>query len=254
MMHMSRRSLAGVAAVGLLLAACSGSDGPGGSAAPEPELTIILPTTTTSTLPPPTTVPPSTTSTSTTTTTVTPSTTSTTTAAGVATTIEPSPVLQDLVLTTVGIGSAQFGADPDGVIGYVSAFLDQPTGDTGWVDPFEVGVCPGNELRQVSGGSLTLTFGDASTSTEGRRHFFSYAYGFDGQIGVSPVGLETDRSITVGSRVIDLLAAYPGVTLNPEDDFIAPNFYVNDNLRGLLTGLADDDTVTVILGGIGCTE
>ncbi len=158
------------------------------------------------------------------------------------------------MLTTVGIGSAQFGADPEGVIGYVSSFLGNPTLDTGWVDPFSICTISGTELRQVSWGSMTLTFGDVSTVIQGRRHFFAYAYGVDGQIGVPPVGLKTDQGITVGSRVVDLLAAYPGVVLNPEDDFVAPNFYVNDNLRGFLTGLADDDTVTVILGGIGCGE
>ena len=42
--------------------------------------------------------------------------------------------------------------------------------------------------------------------------------------------------------------------MNPEDDFTAPFFYVSDNLRGFLTGVDDDSTVTVILGGIGCSE
>lgn len=252
MMLMTRRLVAGVAVVGLVLAACGGSDDTTGTdGAPPTELTIILPTTTTSTLPPPT-LPPTTTIATTTTTT---STTTTTTAAPDATTTTaPTVAAQDLVLTTMGIGSAEFGADPEGVIGYISSFLGGPTDDTGWVDPFTICTISGNELRLVSWGSLTLTFGDFSNVLEGRRHFFAYGYGVDGQIGVPPVGLETDRNITVGSRVIDLLAAYPGVVLNPEDDFFAPSFRVNDNLRGFLTGLADDDTVTVILGGIGCGE
>ena len=36
------------------------------------------------------------------------------------------------------------------------------------------------------------------------------------------------------------------------DDFTAPFFYVNDNLRGFITGLTDDSTVTAILGGMNC--
>ncbi len=249
MFPMSRRLVAGVAVVGLLVAACSSDDPVEVDGAPVTELTIALPTTTT------TTVPASTTSTSTTTTSTT-STTSTTTTLAPAdtTTTVPDPGVSALVLTTVGIGSAQFGAEPEGVIGYISSFLGPPTGDTGWVDPFSIGPCSGNQLRLVSWGVLTLTFGDVSNVVQDRLHFFAYSYGVDGQIGAPPVGLVTDRGITAGSRVIDLLAAYPGVTLNPEDDFLAPNFYVNDNLRGFLTGLADDDTVTVILGGIGCTE
>ena len=68
------------------------------------------------------------------------------------------------------------------------------------------------------------------------------------------VGLATERGITSGSRVVDVLGAYPGVSINPEDEFSAPFFYVNDNLRGFVTGVDDDSTVTVILGGIGCSE
>ncbi len=44
----------------------------------------------------------------------------------------------------------------------------------------------------------------------------------------------------IGSRVIDVLGAYPAVTINPEDDFSAPFFFVNDNLRGFVTGVDDD--------------
>ena len=51
-----------------------------------------------------------------------------------------------------------------------------------------------------------------------------------------------------------LTARNPGVSINPEDDVSAPFFYVNDNLRGFVTGVDDDSTVTVILGGIGCSE
>ncbi len=91
-------------------------------------------------------------------------------------------------------------------------------------------------------------------SREGRRHFFAYYYGSAGEVGGAPAGLVTDAGITTGSRVVDVKAAYPGVTLNPEDDFTSPFFYVSDNLRGYLTGLDDDSTVTVILGGIGCSE
>ena len=37
-------------------------------------------------------------------------------------------------------------------------------------------------------------------------------------------------------------------------DFTSPFFYVSDNLRGYLTGVDDDSTVTVILGGTSCSE
>ena len=97
-------------------------------------------------------------------------------------------------------------------------------------------------------------FGDASQVMQGRRHFFAYYYGSAGEVGGAPVGLATDVASRAGSRVIDVIGAYPGVSINPEDDFSAPFFYVNDNLRGFVTGVDDDSTVTVILGGIGCSE
>ncbi len=250
MFRRTRRVVAGVGVAGLLLVACASDDDSSSvdDGATTTRLTLI-PTTTT------TTVAATTTTTSTTTTsTTTTSTTSTTTTLVQPTTTEADPAITELILTTVGIGSAEFGADPDGVIGYISAFLGDPTDDTNWVDPFTIGPCSGNEIRLVSWGVLTLTFGDVSNVVQGRRHFYAYTYGDESQIGLAPIGLETDRGLTVGSRVIDLVTLYPGVTLNPEDDFISSNFYVNDNLRGFLTGLADDDTATVILGGIGCFE
>ena len=76
-----------------------------------------------------------------------------------------------------------FTGAPDGVITYLSSFIGAATGDTGWVDPFEISACSGTELRIVSWGALQLTFGDVSKVLQGRRHFFSFAYGqysFDG--------------------------------------------------------------------------
>jgi hypothetical protein len=239
------RTAALLVGVALGAASCADDDGAGAaetSAAPA-EITLLTTTTTA-----PTTTTTSTTTTSTTTTTTT-TTTSTTTPAPT-TTVDPA--VAALVLSPDGIGSATFGAAPAGVIGFVSSFLGEPTGDTGWIDPLSIGPCLGEQLRLVTWGALTLEFGDVSSVAQDRRHFYAYSYGIDGEIGVEPVGLVTDRGITTGTRVVDLVAAHPDVILNPEDDFIAANFYVSDDLRGLMTGLADDDVVTVVAGGQGC--
>ncbi len=82
-----------------------------------------------------------------------------------------------MLLSGDGIGSADFGADPEGVIEYVNSFLGAPTNDTGWIDPLTIGLCSGAEIRQVSWGVLSLLFGDVSEVVQGRRHFFAYAYG-----------------------------------------------------------------------------
>lgn len=156
------------------------------------------------------------------------------------------------MLSGEGIGTAGFGADADGTIEYVNSYLDAPDNDTGWIDPLTIGLCSGDELRRVSWGVLTLLFGDVSEIVQGRRHFFGYTYGDQAQIGAAPVGLQTTRGVAIGSRVVDVRAAYPAATFNPEDDFTPPFFYVNDSLRGYLTGTEDDATVTAILGGEDC--
>jgi hypothetical protein len=241
MSSMNRQLIAGLAAAGLLLGACGGSDGSStGSTTPF----TLLPTTTS---------PPTTSTTSTTSTTTTSSTTTSTTT----TIVQPSttaadPAIAALVLSGDGIGTAGFGAEPEGVIAYLNSYIGQPTNDTGWIDPLTIGLCSGNELRRVSWGVLTLLFGDVSSVVQGRRHFFGYTYGDQAEIGAAPAGLETSRGVMIGSRVVDVRAAYPAAQIFPEDDFTPPFFVVNDSLRGFLTGVTDDATVTAIIGGDDC--
>ena len=237
---MIRRTCALLLAGGLILAACGGSDD---DTASTTEFTLVVPT--------------SSTSTSTTSTTSTTTSTTTTTTLAPTTTVAPSttvadPAVSELLLSGDGIGTAGFGADPNGVVEYINSYLGPPTNDTGWIDPLTIGLCSGDELRQVSWGVLTLLFGDVSEVVEGRRHFFGYGYGEQGEIGSAPVGLQTTRGVMIGSRVVDVRAAYPAATINPEDDFTPPFFFVNDSLRGFLTGVSDDATVTAILGGGDC--
>ncbi len=262
---MPRSLTAVVTTLSLLLAAC-GSGGGDEVAGPTTRLTL-LPTTTT-------TQPPETTSTvadgadddveTTTVTTVasTPPTETTTTEPPVTTTTVPvDPAVEALVLSEDGIGAAVFSGDPDGVVAFLATFVGPPTSDTGWVDPFDISACSGTELRVVSFGSLRLTFGDVSPVLEGRRHFFAYTYGtyaYDGT-GVtatdqSPPGLVTDRGIGLGTSLLSLEASFPGLELNPADDFFPETFVVNDNFRGALTGLADDSTVVNIVGGQDCAD
>jgi hypothetical protein len=159
------------------------------------------------------------------------------------------------VLRPNGLGDAAFGAEPEGVVAYVSAIIGAPTVDTGWVDPLSIGACPGTEFRQVFWGDLVLQFSDQSSVTTGRRHFFSYVYGPAFVQGhITPAGLKTDAGIGVGSTVAELMGTYPAVVINPGDSFSGPNFFVNNGLAGFLTGSTPADTVTSILGGQGCGE
>lgn len=172
-------------------------------------------------------------------------------------TVEPpaDPEPPPFELEVDGLGTASFGADPDGIIGFISSFIGGPTDDTGYVDPFEFGSCPGTQARRVSWGSLMLEFGDVSTVAQDRLHFYAYRYGSDDGGALergSPSGLATPEGISVGSSVAALVDAYPDTTFLEGDEFIAPTFLVNDNLSGSLTGLSDTDTVTMIQGGLSC--
>lgn len=160
----------------------------------------------------------------------------------------------ELVVRPNGLGDAAFGADPDGVIAYVSSIIGAFTVDTGWVDPLSVGACPGTELRQVTWGDLTLQFSDESSVTTGRRHFFSYLYGPTFGPQIAPAGLKTEAGIGVGSTVAELTGTYPSAVVNPGDDFGGPNFFINDGLAGFLTGVNPTDTVSSLIGGQGCGE
>lgn len=244
-----------VAVVALTAAACSSSD-TAGPATTSPittpdsavETTTTAATTTSTTTV--TTVPATTTTVETTTTTTLPPTTTTT---------EPLAI-QELLLRGDGLGAARFGAEPEGVIDYVTSILGGNTADTGWVDPFTFADCGFGGLatvaRRVDWGVLSLLFSDASIYATERRHFIGYEYGRVGQIGDEPQGLRTPGGVTLGSRVVDLLAEFPEASINPgeEDLGIPDNFYVSDVFYGLLTGTTTDDVVTVVFGGNGCGE
>ena len=164
--------------------------------------------------------------------------------------------MQELLLRGDGLGFARFGGEPDGVISYVTSILGSDTADTGWVDPFAFAACFGTVARRVDWGVLSLLFTDESDFAIGRRHFIGWEYGRLGQIGDEPVGLRTPGGITLGSRVVDLLAEFPEAAVNPgeQDINIPPNFYVSNVFYGLLTGAAPEDVVTVMFGGEGCGE
>jgi hypothetical protein len=245
MMRATRMTTAGVAALLLTLAACGGSSADSErSLVPSP---TVAPTTTstTTTLAPVTTVPPDT--------------TTTTVLAETTTTVAPTtiaPAISELVLRNDGVGGARFGAEVEGVVAYVSGLLGPATSDSGWVpaDQSPYGVCPGNEARGVRWGQLQLLFSDATSVTSGTRHLFAYSYGaFVGE-DPAPVGLHTEGIVGLGSTVAQLRAAHPETEVF-EDPVIGSGFIVLDGgLSGTLSGAAEDSTINIIYGGIGCGE
>ena len=153
-----------------------------------------------------------------------------------------------------GLGSVVFGTDPDTAIAAVTAVLGPPTLDSGWMDPLSLGSCPGTEVRSVQWGDLALHFGDESTVTTGRRHFFAYVDGPPAGATIVPAGLTIDGGGSVGTTVAALRGAHPAVQVYPADPTAPASFAISDGLTGVLTGTTDADTVTKVQGGIGCGE
>jgi hypothetical protein len=163
------------------------------------------------------------------------------------------PIPEVLPLGADGLGLVTFGDEPDAAVAALTDVLRPPTEDTGWVEPLSLSACPGTEIRRVSWDALSLFFGDESRVASGSRHLFAYAYGTAEDLEGEPVGLATDQGIGLGTTVEYLEAAYPDVVIEPgEDGVIEPSFFVDETLSGRLTGGADDDLVTVIVGGDPC--
>ncbi len=192
----------------------------------------------------------------TTTTTAATTTTTTTTTPETTTTEPPAPApLGSLVLSDDGLGPWRFGAAPDEVIDGISAVLGTPSTDTEWVSAADL-LCPGTERRRVEWGVFRVDFGDSSRFASGsERHFLAWDYGLEGVVGEEPRGLITARGVGIGARVDELVDAYPDVELAPgEEGVFSASFVIDENLSGLITGVADDDTVTVMSGGEICGE
>jgi len=239
-----------LATVTLLASGCSGDSKPTTTTTTTAEATLppVVTTTATTIAATTTTAAPSTTTTSTTTT----STTTTTTIAPTTTTTVPPGAA--LVLRDNGLGNAAFGADPDGVIDFVTGYIGTPTVDSGWMDPLSLGSCPGTEVRTVSWGDLNLYFGDESKVVIGRRHFFAYSYGPAFGATIEPAGLQTDGAIGIGSTVAQLKTAYPAVVINPAEATAPASFQISPALTGQLSGEDDAGTITAVSGGFGCGE
>jgi hypothetical protein len=156
------------------------------------------------------------------------------------------------VLSENGIGSARFGADPDAVVDYVSSIIGPPTTDSGWADPSAFPACPGSVVRAVSWRDLTLYFGDETEG--GRRHFFGDTFGPPFGESIDPPGVATDAGLTVGSTVADLRTAYPSAGIEPANGQAPANFTIVEGLSGYLTGTAETDLVSELVGGLACGQ
>jgi hypothetical protein len=167
--------------------------------------------------------------------------------------LNPVP-LSGLVLGSLGLGEAAFGEDAEVTVRYVASLLGSPTADTGWLETEQAAIlCDRKMFRQVEWGVLRLEFGDTSPYRDDDLHFVGWDYGLDGRLGEEPQGIITERGVGLGSRVDELLAAYPTAQLfEGEEGNFPPTFTEASGLSGYTTGTGDSDVITVLEGGVRC--
>ncbi|CAN5570695.1 hypothetical protein BH24ACT5_BH24ACT5_15270 [soil metagenome] len=80
-----------------------------------------------------------------------------------------------------------------------------------------------------------------------------FVYGEVSALDANPPGLSTPEGIGLGALVEFLQAAYPDVIVESGIEGIAAaTFFVDEGLRGYVTGVEADDLVTTIIGGEVC--
>lgn len=235
----SARSLAFMFAATALLVSCGGDDGSSDTLAPLP---TNVSTTVESTLAPmvSTTGVPDATTTS------------------IVATTTTVPEAAELVLSPDSLGSVRFGVDPEGAIAFVTSLLGEPDSDSGYVDAVsDFGYCPGSQVRGVRWGDLLMLFGDDSTVSSGRLHFYGWRFGPVRSSVHDPLGPATAGGITLGSTVNELLAAHPSADV-VNDDVYGAGFDIDFGSRGLVSGSLTDDSpngvIVDLFGGVNCRQ
>lgn len=161
-----------------------------------------------------------------------------------------------LHLSPDGVGIARFGDSPDEALEAVTGLLGPADEDSGWIPSIsDFGICPGTEVRVVRWAGLRFFFSDGPTNfADDTRHFFYYSQ--------SPVAdtdaldLRTPDGIGLGSTVAQLRAAYGGDVAISSTVRFGPVFSLEGSEPGLisgsLSGIGDNDVVTLVGGGFGC--
>ncbi len=168
--------------------------------------------------------------------------------------------LAELVLEDDGLGDVLLGVPPETVIAEISALFGEPDHDSDWIvsEPNIYGSCPGSEMRAIGWGSLlTIFIRDGANRLGG--WFYSYSYGYDYSEnvgGFDPRGLRltTAAGVGLGSTVSDLTDAYGSdLTVDGNTELDVWSFRIaGTEIRGLLSGREESDTVTLIELATGC--
>jgi len=239
-----RTTVLGVLLAAGALGACSSDDTIDSGSIPTTAASVTSTTmAATTTATPTTTSPPTTTTTP-------PSTSSTSTTAATTTTTIPPGV--ELVISNTGIGTANFGADSNAVVHYVTAIIGPPTADSGAVDPANFGVCPGTTVRAVTWNDLVAYFGDESADFGGREHFIGFTLGPPLSGTIRPAGMATDANIGIGTGYPEMIATYPQAPVSEPTPSGAFDFQVDSGVVVRTNGIDVDSVVISIRGGNGC--
>jgi hypothetical protein len=149
-----------------------------------------------------------------------------------------------------GLGVVDLGAPPAEAIEAVSAELGEPTVDRGWESTSgSYATCPGERIRVVDWGGLSLLFTDGETAHGTGEHLFTW------QVTGAPPPVATAEGLGFGATAADAEELYPEMVqrVPAEDPF--PAFLGIAAEGGQITAYLDDrDTITNLEAGTSCGE
>lgn len=176
----------------------------------------------------------------------------TTTEAETTTTSAPSAAA--LEVRVDGIGPADLGAEPDQAVAAVEAELGAPSRDTGWSDAAgsDYGFCPGDQARGVEWDDLTLLFTDGATpyGDDGTQHLFGYR--LEGAVPEAA----TAEGLAIGASSAEVRALYgDAATSVSGDELVDPRFDLDlGGAEPLRAVLDDGGNVMAFHAGTPCGE
>jgi hypothetical protein len=160
------------------------------------------------------------------------------------------PAAPAIALRGDGLGVVDLGAPPEEVVEAVSAELGEPSVDGGWESTSgSYATCPGERIRVVGWGGLTLLFTDGDTVHGTGEHLFTW------QVTGAPPPIATAEGLGFGATAADAEELYPEMVqrVPAEDPF--PAFLGIAAEGGQITAYLDDrDTITNLEAGTSCGE
>jgi hypothetical protein len=170
------------------------------------------------------------------------------------TTVEPATTAEPdegaIALRGDGLGVADLGDRPDDAVAAVTGALGEPTTDSGWDPPAGAfATCPGDRVRSVEWGGLTLLFADGASEVGDGQHWFAW------RVVGAPPAVGTSTGLGFGATAADAEELHPDAVERVPAEPPFPPLLVIDAEGGPITAFLDaTDTITNLEAGAPCGE